>query len=321
MVEFEDLGSVSSNVASLLRKNEINTVESLAMQTFEQLKQILKGVSHVQIREMQEEAWKKTGYWFIPASKLEELKTKPITLPTGCKALDEVLGGGVRTRSITEFAGEFGSGKTECLLTLLIETLAKNTEYTALYFDTEEAFTEARASEIARTREYNPQEILDRALHISIWHTDHLLTSVRKADSLIKDRNVKIVLVDSIIATLRAEYPGREVLWERQQNLNVVLRLLMNYAKAFNLAVCVSNQVVANPQAVYTMDPTQTDKPAGGHIIGHGAETRLYLRKSSQGNRRIARLIDSSWLPVRECVFQISEKGVEDVSDENRQET
>jgi len=143
---------------------------------------------------------------------------------------------------------------------------------------------------------------------------------VRWADRLIKERNVKLLLIDSIIAPFRAEYVGREVLWLRQQQLNKTLRYLLNYAKAFNLAVVVTNQVVANPQVVYTGDdPTANKVPTGGNILAHNAETRIYLRKAAHGNTRIARLIDSSWLPPRECVFQITEKGITDVEEEKEE--
>jgi len=155
--------------------------------------------------------------------------------------------------------------------------------------------------------------ILKRITYIPVWHVQHFMESVRWADSIIKKTNVKLILVDSIIAPLRAEYVGREVLWERQQILNRVLRVLLNYAKAFNLAVVVTNQVVSNPSIVYSGDPTAIKIPSGGNILAHNAETRIYLRKAAHGNRRIARLIDSSWLPPAECVFQITKKGIEDV--------
>jgi DNA repair protein RadA len=37
---------------------------------------------------------------------------------TGCKALDELLLGGIETQAVTEFYGEFGSGKSQICHTL-----------------------------------------------------------------------------------------------------------------------------------------------------------------------------------------------------------
>jgi len=319
-VEFEELTSMTPGIASTLRKNEITTLECLAMETLDDLKGILKGVSEKKIREIQIETWKALGYWFTPADMLDQSRKEQIVFTTGCEALDGILAGGVRTRGITEFVGEYSTGKTESLLTILCEALGRNSTFGAIFFDSEESFSEKRVAQIARLRGYEPKEILGRILYVPVWHTQHFMESVRWADRLIKERNVKLLLVDSIIAPLRAEYVGREVLWQRQQLLNRILRDLLNYAKGFNLAVVVTNQVVANPQVVYTGDPTANKVPTGGNILAHNAETRIYLRKAAYGNKRIARLIDSSWLPPAECVFQITEKGIEDVEEEGKNE-
>ena len=182
MVEFEDLPCVTGNIASQLRRAGINTVEALAMQTFDRLEEALKGVPEERIRQIQEEVWKSMGYWFSPASKLAELRKEELVFPTGCKALDEILAGGIRSRCITEFAGEFGAGKTECLLTLLVETLGRNPDYTAIWFDTEESFKDVRVSEIAQWRGYDPKTVLKGTIYIPIWHTCLLYTSPSPRD-------------------------------------------------------------------------------------------------------------------------------------------
>jgi DNA repair protein RadA len=56
----------------------------------------------------------------------------------------------------------------------------------------------------------------------------------------------------------------------------------------------VTNQVMAKPDTFFG-DPT---KPVGGHVLGHTATFRLYLRKS-KGEKRIAKLVDSPNLAGR----------------------
>jgi DNA repair protein RadA len=55
-------------------------------------------------------------------------------------------------------------------------------------------------------------------------------------------------------------------------------------------------------------DPT---RPIGGHIVGHTATFRLYLRKS-KGEKRIVRLVDSPNLPEGEAVIAVTTSGLED---------
>jgi len=321
LVEFEDLAGMTPTVASQLRKKGVTTVARLAKLNFESLQQVLHGVSYKTIRDIQQQSWEATGGWFTPGSALVEQKKKQLVLSTGCKSLDGLLGGGVRSNSITEFAGEYATGKTECLLTLLAETLGRNKDYGALYFDSEESFSEIRAIEIAESRGYDAEEMLGRFTMLKVRTTDQYQVGVEKADQTIKDKNVKLFLIDSAVAPLRAEYVGRETLSERQQILNQIIHEVRYYATIYNLAVAVTNQVVANPNVVYNMDPVQQQIPTGGNILAHNAETRIHLRKGgSQRNMRIARLIDSSWLPPGECVFQITKKGIEDAEEEKKEE-
>jgi len=105
----------------------------------------------------------------------------------------------------------------------------------------------------------------------------------------------------------RAEYIGRGALAERQQTLNRHMHDLLNFATLNNAVIAVTNQVAAKPDAFFG-DPT---RPIGGHIVGHTATFRLYLRKGKAG-KRIARLIDSPNLPEGEAVFMVSENGITD---------
>jgi len=321
MPEFEGISSITPAIATKLEKKGINTVEALATQTFTDLKEKLEDVPDAKILEIQAEVWKSRGYWFTPASRLAEMRKSELVFPLGCKALDNLLGGGVRSRAITEFVGPYATGKTESLFTLLVETLGRNPSLAAIFFDTEESFKDIRVSQIAMARGFDDQSILGRTIYTPVWHTQHFQMMIDEADILIKGRNVKLILIDSLTATLRAEYVGRETLWHRQQLLNKILRTLLNYARAFNLAVVVTNQVVADPSAIFTHDPVKRDVPVGGHILAHNAETRIYMRQSAKPTVGIARLIDSSWLPPGECTYKINVKGIDNVEEEKESES
>ena len=74
-----------------------------------------------------------------------------------------------------------------------------------------------------------------------------------------------------------------------------------------NAQILVTNQVMAKPDTFFG-DPT---KPVRGHVLGHTATFRLYLRKS-KGEKRIAKLVDSPNLPDGEAVFTVTTEGVKD---------
>jgi DNA repair protein RadA len=79
----------------------------------------------------------------------------------------------------------------------------------------------------------------------------------------------------------------------------------MKLSESHNIAVYVTNQVMANPAMMFG-DPTVA---VGGNIVGHASTYRLYLRRGKQGSR-VAKLIDSPNLPDNETVYYVTEAGV-----------
>jgi len=146
--------------------------------------------------------------------------------------------------------------------------------------------------------------------------SDHQMFLLENADKVIKDNNIRLIVVDSLISHFRSEYLGREMLAERQQKLNKHMHRLIRLARAFNAVAVVTNQVMAKPD-VFFGDAVH---PVGGHIVAHTSHTRVYLRKSARGPVRIARLVSSPYLPEGERVFKITENGIEDISEEDQQQ-
>jgi len=118
---------------------------------------------------------------------------------------------------------------------------------------------------------------------------------------------IKLIIIDSLTAHFRAEFAGRGQLADRQQKLNKYLHSLMKMAEQHNLAIFVTNQVMANP-AIMFGDPTTA---VGGNIVSHMSTYRLYLRRGKQGSR-VAKLIDSPNLPENEAQFFLTEAGIRD---------
>src|SRR5207247_8099002 len=79
----------------------------------------------------------------------------------------------------------------------------------------------------------------------------------------------------------------------------------MRFGDIHNAVIYVTNQVHAKPDAFFG-DPT---RPVGGHIVGHSATFRVYLRKS-KGGKRTPRLIARPSLPEAEAAFSASEDGI-----------
>lgn len=241
---------------------------------------------------------------------LERLKERK-HLTTGSKALDELLGGGFETQAITELFGEFGSGKTQIAHQLCVNVQIPEAEGGldghALFIDTENTFRPERIIQMANAHEIDSKEALKKIHVATAYNSNHQMMLVEKGMEVAKEYPVRLIIVDSLTGHFRAEYVGRGTLAERQQKLNRHMHDLLRFGRIHNAIICVTNQVAAKPDAFFG-DPT---RPIGGHIVGHTAMFRLYLRKS-KGGKRIARLIDSPHLPEGESVFMVKEEGVRD---------
>ncbi len=233
-------------------------------------------------------------------------------LSTGSKALDDLLGGGLETQALTEFYGEFGSGKTQIMHQLAVfATMPVDKggfDSDVLILDTENTFRPERIVQMANYRGVDPDETL-RRIHVArAYNSHHQILLAEKASDQTKEFNARLLIVDSLTSHFRSEYMGRGSLAERQQLLNRHMHDLLKFGTLNNAVVAVTNQVSARPD-VFFGDPTS---PIGGNIVGHTATFRIYLRKSKAG-KRIARLMDSPHLPEGEAVIQISEDGVADI--------
>ena len=232
-------------------------------------------------------------------------------LSSGSKAFDELMGGGLESQSIIEFFGEFGSGKTQICFQLAVNATRPVEEGglngDVFIIDTENTFRPERIVQMAVALDLDPEEVLKKIHVARAFNSHHQMLLVEKANELAHEMNVKLLIVDSLTAHFRAEYVGRGSLAERQQNLNKHMHDLLRFADLHNAVIAVTNQVASKPDAFFG-DPT---RPIGGHIVGHAATYRLYLRKS-KGGKRIARLIDSPNLPEAEAVITVSEEGVRD---------
>jgi DNA repair protein RadA len=232
----------------------------------------------------------------------------------GSQALDDLLAGGIETEAMTELVGQYSAGKTQICLKLCVMAQLPPEQGGlsggALFFDTEGTFSAQRIHQIAQAMELDPESILDGILVSRVYTSDHQILLLDHSFKICREEKIKLVIVDSLISHFRSEYIGRESLAERQQKLNNYLHKLLRLAEVYNLAVVVTNQAQANPNAFFG----NPNKPAGGHVMAHACTHRVMLRKS-KGAKRIARVFDSPYIPERECVFKISEKGIEDVEE------
>jgi len=246
---------------------------------------------------------------------LERRKTVE-RITTGSKTFDELIGGGIETQAITEVYGEFGSGKTQIVHQMAINTQLPKEDGglngSVIMIDTENTFRPERIAQMATALKLDTNDVLKNIYVARAYNSNHQILLMDKAMDMAKeikdtDKPARLLIVDSLTAHFRSEYVGRGTLAERQQKLNKYMHNLLQFGNLYNAAILVTNQVMSKPDTFFG-DPT---RPIGGHVVGHTATFRIYIRKS-KGDKRIARLVDSPNLPEGEAIFRITPEGIKD---------
>ncbi|EMA14368.1 DNA repair and recombination protein RadA [Haloarcula marismortui] len=280
---------------------------------------------------------------FETGSTVLERREQIGKLSWGVDEVDDLLGGGVETQSITEVYGEFGAGKSQVThqLAVNVQLPAEHggLEGSAIFVDSEDTFRPERIEQMVKgladevladtmvlhgiveeEADADPTDeallddlvasVLERIHVAKAFNSNHQILLAEKAQEIASESQeeefpVRLLAVDSLTAHFRAEYVGRGELADRQQKLNKHLHDLMRVGDLNNTAVVVTNQVASNPDSFFG-DPTQ---PIGGNILGHTSTFRMYLRKS-KGNKRIVKLVDAPNLPDGEGVMRVEEDGL-----------
>ena len=287
----EDVPGIGPKTAEKLREAGYDSVESIATAAPQDLGDIAQ-ISEGTCSKIINEARKMTSIdRFISADKVMERRESVGHITSGSKNLDELIGGGFETQAVMEVFGEFGSGKSQIAHHLAVSVQLPEEkggmDACCVFIDTENTFRPERIVQIAEAHDLEPKEVLAKIHYGRAYNSDHQMLFAEKAEELLKGGEVKLIIIDSLTSTFRSEYVGRGKLAERQQKLGRHLKTLHQLADVYDVCIFVTNQVSAAPD-VFFGDPT---RPIGGHILGHSATMRIYLRKSKQG-RRIARLVD-----------------------------
>lgn len=306
----ERIKGVGSATASKLRAAGFTTVEALAVTPVREIMS-RSGLGEEAAFKMCEEARRLMNIGFVKAAELWERRKNLLRCTTGSKELDEILGGDVETQAMTELIGDYGVGKTQiCMVLSAMAQLPREQgglEGNVIFVDTEGTFSPERVYQIASKRGLDGKKILEGIVVARAYTSDHQCLLIDHLFKECPEENAKLVVVDSMISHFRGEYIGRDMLSERQQILNQYVHKLLRLSEAYNLSVVITNQVQSNPAIFYG----KPEHPTGGHVMAHLCTHRIYMRRG-KGGTRVAKVIDSPYLPEKKASFIITEKGIED---------
>lgn len=306
-----DLPGVGDATLKKLKDSGILSIRTLAMYPLKKLTDEV-GLGTKTAEKLVKVAQDVEKMGFKSADLIWEKRKLLHRLTTGSQNFDDLLGGGIEPGAVTELFGEYRTGKTQLAHQLCVNVQLPyeqgGLEGNALYVDTEGTFRPERIIQMASALDLDHYETLKKITIGRAYNSDHQILLVREASRIIEIKNIKLVIVDSLIGHFRSEYIGRGTLASRQQIINTHLHDLLRISEVYDeLTVVFTNQVSAKPDVFYGNPLTHT----GGHIVAHGATIRIFLRKG-KGEQRVAKVVDAPNLPESDTIFTITEDGIKD---------
>lgn len=312
MSELSKVKDIKPRHIKLLEENGISTAEALAMTPHSTLSAI-DGLGDKTAQKLIWNARNALGMTdFTPAAKIDD-HVEYIT--TGSAELNRILGGGFQTGKLTEVYGPFKSGKTALAHTISVTVQLPEKKgglsSSVAYIDSENTFSKEKIKRIAKRFGLNPQNVLSKIYHARIFSSDHQVQMIQKAEALCKTRGVRLLIIDSLTALLRAEYVGIGHLAPRQAVLNNMIHALSRIAETYSCAVLLTNQVAVKMVGMFSGDDA-----IGGNIVAHGCHFRVMFKtkgfSSNNSLKRRAVIVDAPDLPPEECEFFITGVGIAD---------
>jgi DNA repair protein RadB len=222
-------------------------------------------------------------------------------IPTDCRAIDKILGGGISRESISLVYGEAETGKTTLAMQCAINCARQG--HKILFIDCDGTFSSRRLSQIAAEKFkeiaeliilMNPNDFREQTLVI-----DHLTEYITK--------NFGLLIIDTITTLYGvkiAEFPKKA--FELNRELNRQIALLAQISKTQKIAVLMTSQVRSTFNETYS-----TIEPVATRVLKFWADTIISLKPTE--NRQVIKAIldkSSKKLELLTCYLKIDENGI-----------
>jgi DNA repair protein RadB len=214
---------------------------------------------------------------------------------SGNAAMDQLLGGGLEVRTITQFYGEPASGKSTLCMIAAVTSLRAG--QTVVFIDSE-GFSIERFRQIAGT---DTEKIADRLFLFEPIDFEQQGIMIAEAEKILKVHKPGLLVMDSATALYRNDLErGRDSI----QMLTRQMIQLLGYSKRYDIPVIVTNQV-------YMDTVKNTFLGLGGTALEHISKVIIRLEKTDRLGFRRARLVKHRSQPEGASFeFEIVEDGI-----------
>ena len=168
-------------------------------------------------------------------------------IPTGLKKIDDFLSGGIPDGVIVDIFGGNGTGKTQLLLQLSINSIKNGDK--VLFLDTTGGFRPERILEIQKKSNSN-LNLLNNIIVSRITNTSEQINSIKN----FKENNFSLIIIDNITDLFSYEYKNNQSIFKKNSLFMKYMRELSLYAVTHKVPIVITNMIRnSNEQEVENM--------------------------------------------------------------------
>ena len=168
-------------------------------------------------------------------------------ISTGLKKIDNFLSGGIPDGIIVDIFGGNGTGKTQLLLQLSINSIKNGGK--VLFLDTTGGFRPERILEIQKKSNSN-LNLLNNIIVSRITNTSEQINSIKN----FKENNFSLIIIDNITDLFSYEYKNNQSIFKKNSLFMKYMRELSLYAVTHKVPIVITNMIRnSNEQEVENM--------------------------------------------------------------------
>lgn len=157
-------------------------------------------------------------------------------ISTGLEKLDEFLLGGIQNGIITDIYGANGTGKTQLLLQICLNSIKNGGK--VLYLDTTGGFRPERILEMQthQNLEYN---LLENITVLRITNTSEQINSIK----IMTDQNFSLIVIDNITDLFSYEYQNEDSTFQKNTSFMKFMHQLSLISINKRIPIVITNMI------------------------------------------------------------------------------
>jgi len=317
--------NISEKDIERLKSIGITTIQSLYMTRRKNLLNI-KGFTEKKISNIFTEANKIEVYnLFLKGSDFMNKRDNTIfKISSGSNNLDNIIGGGLESNSITEIIGEYNTNINEFIHILMINGQKMNKK-NIIFFDLDKSwFCKEKINLYAKGMNLNGKKCLGNIMLINdIDCYDELMDKLNEISESEEIKQCSLLIIDSLISIFQKIFQetinnstnsqfniGIEKKIDIESKLGQVLNILKRISQLYNIAI-VMTRFINNDENINERNDLIKSDPNIEIILNYECKTRLKFKKIKNDKIKCI-ILNSPMISEKDCKFLITEKGIQD---------